>query len=218
MLSVFITPWMKPTCIHCAIRRSLALDHGLQQREERLRPTLRAAGSAARSCSRPAGAPVRCRRARRSTRTCRRGCGLRPRGSVRHRAARCSRYTGSPVATTASARVVGMPSACIASPISTSRSIGPTAALPSPPRAERRSTGSLEGDVAPTSLPVDHLAQQQRTAVAQAVARIRRTGDRRTLAPAVARPRAAHCRRTSRPTRRCRAMRRPCRVRRRGSH
>jgi hypothetical protein len=48
---------------------------------------------------------------------------------------RVSRRTRSPVATTASARVVGMPSACIASPITYSRSIGPTAALPSPPRA-----------------------------------------------------------------------------------
>ena len=38
------------------------------------------------------------------------------------------------VATTASERVVGMPSACIASLITYSRSIGPTAALPSPPR------------------------------------------------------------------------------------
>ena len=40
-----------------------------------------------------------------------------------------------PVATTASARVVGMPSACIASLTRYSRSIGPTAARPSPPRA-----------------------------------------------------------------------------------
>ena len=39
------------------------------------------------------------------------------------------------VVDTARARVVGMPSACIASPIKYSRSIGPTAARPSPPRA-----------------------------------------------------------------------------------
>ena len=43
--------------------------------------------------------------------------------------------TGRPVATTASDRVVGMVSACIASLITYSRSIGPTAASPSPPRA-----------------------------------------------------------------------------------
>ena len=47
-----------------------------------------------------------------------------------------SRRMSSPVATTASARDVGMPSACIASPMTYSRSIGPTAALPSPPRAK----------------------------------------------------------------------------------
>ena len=40
----------------------------------------------------------------------------------------------SPVATTASERVVGTPSAAIASEIRNSRSMGPTAALPSPPR------------------------------------------------------------------------------------
>ena len=45
-----------------------------------------------------------------------------------------SRHTTSPLRTAASARVVGMPSACIASPIRYSRSTGPTAALPSPPR------------------------------------------------------------------------------------
>ena len=46
-----------------------------------------------------------------------------------------SRRTGRPVATTASERVVGMPSACMASLTTYSRSIGPTAASPSPPRA-----------------------------------------------------------------------------------
>ncbi len=40
-----------------------------------------------------------------------------------------------PVATTASDRVVGMPSACMASLTTYSRSIGPTTARPSPPRA-----------------------------------------------------------------------------------
>ena len=48
---------------------------------------------------------------------------------------RVSRRTWRPVATTASERVVGMPSACIASLTTYSRSIGPTAARPSPPRA-----------------------------------------------------------------------------------
>ena len=45
-----------------------------------------------------------------------------------------SRYTGSPVVTTARLRVVGMPSACIASLMMYSRSMGPSAARPSPRR------------------------------------------------------------------------------------
>ena len=45
-----------------------------------------------------------------------------------------SRITGSPVATAASERVVGMPSAAIASLMMYSRSTGPSAARPSPRR------------------------------------------------------------------------------------
>ena len=77
-----------------------------------------------------------------------------------------SRRTGRPVATTASERVVGMPRACIASLTTYSRSIGPTAAKPSPPR---------ENGVRPEPLrwrsrvpSRGQLAQQQRAAVAEA--------------------------------------------------
>ena len=52
-----------------------------------------------------------------------------------HRAGqRLLRNTGSPVVTTARLRVVGMPSACMASLMMYSRSIGPSAARPSPRR------------------------------------------------------------------------------------
>ena len=44
-----------------------------------------------------------------------------------------ARFTRSPVRITASARV-GMPNACMASPMRYSRSAGPSAALPSPRR------------------------------------------------------------------------------------
>ena len=85
-----------------------------------------------------------------------------------HRAGqRRSRRTVSPVATTASARVVGMPSACIASPISTSRSIGPTAALPSPPRENGVRPEPLKAMSRRRPCAVDHLAEQQRAAVAE---------------------------------------------------
>ena len=45
-----------------------------------------------------------------------------------------SRWTFSPVATTAKLRVVGIPRPCMASLMRYSRSIGPRAARPSPPR------------------------------------------------------------------------------------
>ena len=48
-----------------------------------------------------------------------------------------SRYTGSPVAATARLRVVGIPSACMASLMMYSRSIGPSEARPSPRRENR---------------------------------------------------------------------------------
>ena len=48
-----------------------------------------------------------------------------------------SRLTHSPVEATARLRVVGIPSACIASLMMYSRSIGPSAARPSPPREYR---------------------------------------------------------------------------------
>ena len=135
MLSVFITPWMNPTSIHCATSDAWRVDDPLEEREVRVRPPRPPAGGGARSRSRRAAArasgspraaaywnvPTRMWLAATRASTA-------PGSTV-------SRRTSSPVATTASARVVGMPSACIASPMTYSRSIGPTAALPSPPRA-----------------------------------------------------------------------------------
>ena len=37
MLSVFITPWMKPTFIQRAIERRLRVEHRLEEREVRVR-------------------------------------------------------------------------------------------------------------------------------------------------------------------------------------
>ncbi len=79
-----------------------------------------------------------------------------------------SRCTGRPVATTASARVVGMPSACIASLTMYSRSIGPTAARPSPPRANGVAPEPLRWRSRRPPPVVDEFAEQQRPAVAQA--------------------------------------------------
>ena len=207
MLSVFITPWMKPTFIHCAISaacrsatfRSSARKRLRCGRERRIVPRDRVLGQSCARCRR--------RRARRRTRRSRRGCGSPPRASARRRAERARGSTSSPVAATARARVVGMPSACIASLTSTSRSIGPTAALPSPPRANGGAARALEGDVATVSVPVDHFAEKERAAVAELRRRIRRTGGPRRPAPAARRRRAACFRRISPPSRRRRAKR-----------
>ena len=167
MLSVFITPWMKPTFIHCAISAAWRCATARSSAEVAVRACRPAPGRGGRSRSRPAGAACRRRRARRRTGRCPRAGGSRPRASAPRRAAPPRGSTVSPVAATASARVVGMPSACIASPISTSRSIGPTAALPSPPRENGVRPEPLKAMSRRRPCAVDHLAEQQRAAVAE---------------------------------------------------
>ncbi len=78
-----------------------------------------------------------------------------------------SRITGSPVITAASERVVGMPSAAMASLTMYSRSTGPSAARPSPRRGERRRARALELDVAADAVAVDDLAEQDGAAIAE---------------------------------------------------
>ena len=80
---------------------------------------------------------------------------------------RVSRRTGRPVATTARERVVGMPRACIASLTTYSRSIGPTAARPSPPRANGVRPEPFRCRSRRRPVGVDELAEQQRPAVAE---------------------------------------------------
>ena len=90
----------------------------------------------------------------------------------------------------------------MASPISTSRSIGPTAALPSPPRENGVRPEPLRAMSRRRPVPVDHLAEQQRAAVAElrreAAELVAGVGlrDRRGAR------RAARCRREA-PRRRC---------------
>ena len=102
-----------------------------------------------------------------------------------------SRCTGRPVATTESERVVGMPRACIASLTMYSRSIGPTAARPSPPRANGRATRALEMKIAKR----DRGRRRARRAAVhdrrRGAAPNRRTDDRRSPARRARRPRAA---------------------------
>ena len=79
----------------------------------------------------------------------------------------CSRYTGSPVATTARLREVGMPSACIASLMTNSRSIGPTRRASVAAARVRRLAGALQLHVDAAVAGRDLLAQQDRPPVAE---------------------------------------------------
>ena len=72
-----------------------------------------------------------------------------------------------PVATTASERVLGMPSACIASLTTYSRSIGPDRGQAVATAGERGAPGTLQVQVAKRAVGVDELAEQERPPVAQ---------------------------------------------------
>ena len=109
----------------------------------------------------------RCRRARRKTGRCRRGCGSTATRVSTAPGSIVSRITFSPVMTAASERVVGMPSANIASLTMYSRSTGPSAARPSPRRENGVGPGALELDVAADAVRVDDFAEQDGAAVAE---------------------------------------------------
>ena len=172
-------------------QRGLRLDDAAEQRQRGPLVAGRLRGGGARSRGRPDAAAGRGRRWRGRT------------GSVPTRrwllATRVSTAPGSTVLalhpasrspTTASERVVGTPRACMASLTTYSRSIGPTAAWPSPPR---------ENGVRPDPLRCTSRSVPSRRAARRAAApgrrpagaSSRRTGDRRRPAPPVARRQAA---------------------------
>ena len=78
-----------------------------------------------------------------------------------------SRKTVSPVVTAASARVVGTPSACIASRHDVFAQHRAEPGAPVAAARERRAAGALELDVAALAVAVDDLAEQERAAVAE---------------------------------------------------
>ena len=135
MLSVFIAPWMKPTFIHCAISaaataappRSSASGASGDAGELRVVARDRVVDRR-RSVSRSP-------REAKNWKVPTRGWLAATRASAPRRAAVARSEPTSPVAATASARVVEYRARVMASPISTSR-IGPMATLPSPPREE----------------------------------------------------------------------------------
>ena len=108
--------------------------------------------------------------------------GIAPRGEILERADRMwlaatrvriapgsmvSRRTGSPVVTAASARVVGTPSAAMASLTMYSRSTGPSAARPSPSREKGVRPEPLSWMSRRVPSARHHLAEQDGTAVAE---------------------------------------------------
>ena len=87
-----------------------------------------------------------------------------------------------------------MPRACIASLTTYSRSIGPTAARPSPPRANGVRPEPFRCRSRSRPSGVDELAEQERPPVAEPRASTRRTGARRRPAPPGRRRRGRRCR------------------------
>ena len=94
---------------------------------------------------------------------------------VRDGARQDLRAVRSPVATAANARVVGMPGACMASPIRYPRSTGCGAALPSP-RRENGFSPIPQGRCHGAGRAVDEFAQQQGAAIAELRREAARTG------------------------------------------
>ena len=198
MLSVFITPWMNPTSIHWATSDAWASTTPSKNARYGLLGLGRLAGGGGRSRGRRGGAAASGRRARgvleRADAQVAGGDARR----ARRRAASCRGRPPRRCATTASARVVGMPRACIASPITYSRSIGPTAALPSPPRANGVRPEPLR---CRSRRPAVHVDAPRRAAAPdrrRGAARSRRTGGRRRPARPASRRRARRCRRARR--------------------
>ncbi len=133
MLSVFITPWMKPTSSHCATSSACARDHRFEQRAVGVlrRRGIRVVAGDDVVGQQPHALPIAARREELE------GADADMAGgdARQHRAGQHGlAQTVSPVVTAASARVVGMPSAAIASLTRYSRSTGPSAARPSPRR------------------------------------------------------------------------------------
>ena len=167
MLSVFITPWMKPTSSQRATSSACRAMTRFEQRaigalglgglrvvpgDDVVGEQPHALGVAARGeILEGADADVAGRR----------------RGSAPRRAAASRACTRSPVVTAASARVVGMPSAAMASLTMYSRSTGPERGAAVAAARERRRAGALELDVAAHAVAVDDLAEQDRAAVAE---------------------------------------------------
>ena len=209
MLSVFITPWMKPTFIHCGDQPRLALDHGVAAAPGGGRRRAGQVGVVARDrvvgqlaqlvqlaargeVLEGADAQVAGGHARQH------GAGQRV--FAQHRLA--GGHHGQRARGRDAQRVHGLADEY-------SRSIGPTAALPSPPREKGVRPEPLSCDVAARAVAVDRPRPAAARGRRRAAARSRRTGGRRRPARSARRPRAARCRRTAPRPRRWPARRRP---------
>ena len=169
--------------------RTLPLGDGFEQGEITVRVCRAAPGNGARWRSRRARGPRPRRRARRSIRTCRCGCGWPPRGSARLPAA--GRLHGVPArrwSTADSARVVGRPERVhrLADQVFAQDGSERRAAIAAP--RERRRARAFPLQVAPFAVarrPLRRSAARGRRRVA---GRTSRTGGRRRPSRAAARP------------------------------
>ena len=168
MLSVFITPWTKPTDSHRAIRARLPLDDAFEQCGIRSVGCRKVRIESSRSRSRQGGGRHLRRSGGRNTGRCRREHGSLRHGSIR-RPAEAAHAVPSrrwrPLRATAS---LECRRAAIASLTRYSRSTGPTAALPSPRREKTVRPEPFSCRSKTSAITGNHLAEQYRTTRRQA--------------------------------------------------
>ncbi len=167
MLSVFITPWMNPTCIQLATSLAWRATDGAQGARGRDARRLELRVVAVDHVIGEAFDRLGVVPARRNTERCPLCTWLAATRVKIAPGSRCSRKTTSPVATAASARVVAIPSACMASLTRYSRSTGPSAARPSPLREKGVRPEPLSWISRRSPKRSIHLAQQDRAPVAE---------------------------------------------------
>ena len=166
MLSVFITPWMKPTFIHCAIRaawRSATFRSSARKRCGEL-----ASAGSCRAIVYSASLAHAFHVAARGIKLKGPDADVARRHAGQHGAGKhvlavdllACRRDGEGARRGDAQRVHGLADQHLAK----HRSDGGLAVAAA---GERRAARALEGDVATASLPVDHLAEKQRAAVAE---------------------------------------------------
>ena len=193
MLSVFMTPWMNPTSIHCVDERRLRVDHALEEGEVRVlrlrRVRVVAADRVVREPAHELRPPGHRRVLERADADVARG-DAREHGTGQHRLAHDGlprRDDGERPGGGDPERVHRLTDHVLAQHRADDRLAVAAACERRPPRA-------LQVQVATTTVRIEDLAEQQRAAVAEARRRTSRTDGRRRPGRPATRRRGRRCR------------------------